>query len=146
MSQSSSTPQGHASYNFSLRLWLLARQHSLGHPAEGSAGASVLLSLGQCHRDTSLIGLFSFYWRGERWVCCVLCAVCTGWLVHSWLGSNSCPTRCGWILLATLVCESLDDCLFITEWDLMAVYGSIVQFYVSFAFLTSYNVDKAGYT
>ena len=145
MSQSSSTPQGHASYNFSLRLWLLARQHSLGHPAEGSAGASVLLSLGQCHRDTSLIGLFSVCWRGERLFCCVLCAVWTGWLVQIWLGSNSCPTRCGWILLATRVWESW-WLSFITDWDLMAVYGSIVQFYVSFAFLTSYNVDKAGYT
>ena len=53
MPLSSPALQGHnTQHNIPSGVCFLATYHPLGHRAEGSAGESVLLSLGQYHRDT----------------------------------------------------------------------------------------------
>ena len=69
-------------YSFSLRGLFSGHVWPLDHHAEGSAGASVLMLLGQYHRDTFLTGLFSVCGRGGCLVSCVMCIVWTRWLVQ----------------------------------------------------------------
>ena len=71
-SLSSSAPQ-RSPYSFSLRGLFSDHVSPVDQRAVDGAGESVLLSLGQYHTDTFLIGRFSVLWK--RWVFSLLCPV-----------------------------------------------------------------------